>query len=528
LEADGRVRLAPFGAQSGEEDDAFLAPELATVSPSPAGERSDVFSCAATLTALIDGRAPSRAGGLPSPIVAAGPGFRPETLQALAIARSADPADRPPSARALAALLFDFPAVAPCATAPSGAPPKPEPKTRQSQRGALWSALAALAALLIGGLYALDFSPPWRELPRRTPQVERAEAPAQSKRSPEPPIDPIAQRIADIASSIDRDALAAQTTEAEPIGGAATARLASLGYVLAKDGAAPLWLKPGGGEAFRDCADCPELVAIPRGEYLMGSPSNEPGRTDDEDDAPGPGGSPVAIKIAAPFAMSRREITRGEYAAFIAETKHATDGGCFARHGERTLDLGLSWRDPGFPQDDRHPVVCISYDDALAYAEWLSKRSGARYRLPTEAEYEYAARAGASARYFWGDDSVNLCSYANGADATAREQNPGWLVASCRDGFAFTAPVGSFRPNGFGLYDMIGNVWEWTSDCASDSLRQAAQGGPADCAAGANRILRGGSWSDPPDRLRLAARIAGPPEARDQIVGLRLVREIAR
>jgi formylglycine-generating enzyme required for sulfatase activity len=263
---------------------------------------------------------------------------------------------------------------------------------------------------------------------------------------------------------------------------------------------------------------------------MMGSPANEPGRADDEDDTPGPGGALVAIKIPNPLAMSQDEVTRGEYAAFVADTKRSDAGGCFARRGARALDPSLSWRDAGIPQDDRHPAVCVSYDDARAYANWLSNLAGARYRLPSEAEYEYAARAGAhaGALYFWGSDATDLCSYANGADASARETNPNWAVAPCRDGFAGTAPVGAFRPNDFGLHDMLGNVWEWTSDCASDSLARAAQGGPAGCAPDANRILRGGSWSDPPERLRLAARIAGPPNARDQIVGFRLVREIQR
>lgn len=537
FEADDCVSLAPFGAWRGDDADAaaFSPPELASGSASQGDERADIFGCAATLIALIDGRPPSSAGGLPVPIAASGSGFRSEALQALATAVSPDPADRPPSARALAALLFDFPSAAPGAPPPSVMPR--QSVARRSKGGAIWAALAALAVLLIGGLYALDFSPPWREARRLTERAEvaapsSADSPAQpqSKPSPEPPIDPAAQRVMEIASMTNRDALAALTIEATPIGETAKARLKSLGYILARNGAAPRWLKPGEAEVFRDCADCPEMVAIPAGDYLMGSPSNEPGRTDDEDDTPGPGGSPVVITIPDAFGMTRGEITRGEYAAFAADTKRADDGGCFARRGARTLDPVMSWREPGFAQDDRHPVVCVSYDDALAYAEWLSKRAGAKYRVPSEAEYEFAARAGMNSggRYFWGDDATSLCSYANGADAAAREHNPDWVVAPCHDGFAWTAPVGSFRPNAFGLHDMLGNVWEWTSDCASDSLSQAARGGPAGCASNADRILRGGSWSDPPERLRLAARIAGPPAARDQIVGFRLVREIPR
>jgi formylglycine-generating enzyme required for sulfatase activity len=565
--ADGHATVAPFGAPSGDdaEADTFSPPEQAAGSSAPAGERSDVFSCAATLTALISGGRPLNAGGLPAPVAAAGSDIRPEALQALAIALSPDPSDRPPSVRALAALLFDFssdPRRAPSAATPGATvKPPPQPRIQRSRGTATWGALAALAILLLGGLYALDFSPPWQELARRArngppesaqrsgetapaaaiapmgraeepkppplpPKADSIEKPV-AKAPPEPRKDATPDRLPEVAAMTDRDALAALAKEgSQP----AKARLESLGYILARGGAAPVWLKPGEGEIFRDCAECPELVLIPAGDFLMGSPANESGRNEDEDDTPGPGGSPVAITIAAPFAVSRNEITRGEYGAFAADTQRSAVGGCFARSGALKLDPALSWRDPGFPQDDRHPVVCINYDDARAYAEWLSKRAGARYRLPSEAEWEYAARGGASvgARTFFGDGAEDACSYANGADATAREHNPDWVVAPCRDGFAWTAPVGSFRPNGFGLRDMLGNVWEWTSDCASDSLSQAARGGPADCAPDANRILRGGSWSDPPERLRLAVRIAGPPAARDQIVGFRLIREIAR
>jgi formylglycine-generating enzyme required for sulfatase activity/serine/threonine protein kinase len=567
--ADGRATLAPFGAPSdAPEADGFCPPELVAGSSASAGERSDVFGCAATLTALISGSPPSNAGGLPAPVTAAGSDIRPEALQALAISLSSDPADRPPSAHALAALLFDFSSDASralsAATPSASVKPPPRSPTQRSRGTATWSALAALAVLLLAGLYALDFSPPWQEMARRarsappesapragetapaapvapTGRIEEPKPPSlppkadsvekpEAKAPPEPRKDATAVRLTEIASMTNRDTLAGLAKDGTPASQAAKARLEALGYVLARGGVTPVWLKPGEGDVFRDCAECPEVVLLPAGEFLMGSPSDEPGRNDDEDDTPGQGGSPVAITIAQPFAVSRTEITRGEFAAFAADTKRSSDGGCFARSGALKLDSALSWRDPGFPQDDRHPVVCINYDDARAYAEWLSKRAGARYRLPSEAEWEYAARGGASvgARTFFGDGAEDLCSYANGADATAREHNPDWVVAPCRDGFAWTAPVGSFRPNGFGLRDMLGNVWEWTSDCASDSLSQAARGGPPDCAPDANRILRGGSWSDPPDRLRLAARIAGPSAARDQIVGFRLVREIAR
>jgi formylglycine-generating enzyme required for sulfatase activity len=261
----------------------------------------------------------------------------------------------------------------------------------------------------------------------------------------------------------------------------------------------------------------------------MGSPSSEPGRQDDEDDTPGPGGNPVSIAIARPFAIGKYEVTRGQFAAFVKATGYQAEAGCHTREGRRQLRPELSWRAPGFAQDDRHPATCVSWRDAVAYVNWLGTATGAEYRLPTEAEWEYAARGGATARYSFGDNEIDLCKYGNGADLTSRETDPDWVVAPCRDEFRFTAPVGSFLPNGFGLHDMHGNVWEWVEDCQSNSLKHLSGplGARPSCILDTPRVLRGGSWGDPPQRLRSAARIAGPPDARDTIVGFRVARTLA-
>jgi formylglycine-generating enzyme required for sulfatase activity len=234
------------------------------------------------------------------------------------------------------------------------------------------------------------------------------------------------------------------------------------------------------------------------------------------------------VTIAGPFAVSRTEVTRGQFAAFIRETGHKIPDGCYAREGGRQLKTELSWQSPGFSQDDGHPVVCVSWEDANSYGEWLSRKTGNAYRLLSEPEFEYAARAGSATRFTFGDDERDLCGHGNSADQTAGAAFPTWSVAPCRDGYVFTAPVASFKPNKFGLYDMHGNVWEWIGDCQSESLAHLAQGAPAarPCPADAPHILRGGSWSDPPERLRSAARIAGPPRDRDQIVGFRVARDL--
>lgn len=294
-----------------------------------------------------------------------------------------------------------------------------------------------------------------------------------------------------------------------------------------------VWLRPGRDESFSECDDCPEMIALPVATFLMGSPASEPGRQEDEDDTPGPGGNPVSVAIARPFAIGKYEVTRGQFAAFVKATGYRVEPGCYAREGRRQLRPELSWTAPGFEQDDRHPAACVSWRDAVAYVRWLSATTAAGYRLLTEAEWEYAARGGSTGRFGFGDKDVDICKYGNGADLTSREADPDWLAALCRDGFRFTAPVGSFMPNEFGLYDMHGNVWEWVEDCQSESLRHLSRpeasgtaGANRWCASDTPRILRGGSWSDPPQRLRSAARIAGPPGVRDYIVGFRVARTL--
>jgi formylglycine-generating enzyme required for sulfatase activity len=334
-----------------------------------------------------------------------------------------------------------------------------------------------------------------------------------------------------IAQATDRDELLRIADAVPARRGDVEARLGALGYVRVVKRDAVVWLRPG-HESFRECDDCPEMVALPAATFSMGSPSTEPGRGDDEDDTPGPGGNPVTVNFARPFAIGRHEVTRGQFATFARATGYQMEPGCYARELRRQLRPELSWTRPGFEQGDSHPVTCVSWWDALQYLQWLSATTGASYRLPTEVEWEYAARGGSSARFAFGDNELDMCGYANGADLTSREADPDWIVAPCRDGYRFTAPVGSFKPNAFGLFDMHGNVWEWVEDCRSDSLRPSSKpdaagdiGASRACPLETLRMLRGGSWSDPPRRLRSAARIAGPADARDHIVGFRVVRE---
>ena len=256
------------------------------------------------------------------------------------------------------------------------------------------------------------------------------------------------------------------------------------------------------GKAFRDCADCPEMVVLPAGSFTMGSPSDEEGREDYE-------GPQHGVTIAKPFAVGKYEVTRAEFARFVAETGHATGGSCSTYEGGKWNNRsGRGWRDPGFAQTDRVPVVCVSWHDAKAYVAWLSKKTSKGYRLLSESEWEYAARAGTRTSRYWGNSVSAQCGHANGADLAAKGRVSGRTVAPCLDGHVHTAPVGSFGANGFRLHDLLGNVWEWVEDC----LHKRYDGAPTDGRAWTagdycrRRVLRGGSWNDSPGFLRAAFR----------------------
>ena len=169
----------------------------------------------------------------------------------------------------------------------------------------------------------------------------------------------------------------------------------------------------------------------------------------------------------------------------------------------------------------------MSWNDAQAYIQWLSRQGGGRYRLPSESEWEYAARGGGRGRYSFGDSEGMLCQYGNVADPTARQQFSTWdWTASCGDGELYTSPVGSYRANRFGLHDVHGNVWEWTEDCDHDSYAGAPSDGVAwttgDCAV---RVSRGGSWRDGPRYRRSSARGGSPTDGRGGTVGFRLLQD---
>ena len=276
------------------------------------------------------------------------------------------------------------------------------------------------------------------------------------------------------------------------------------------------------GQTVRDCSDCPEMVVLHPGTFRLGSPSDEPGRWSDE-------GPAATVLLRHPVAIGKYEITREQYEDFAQATGRAA-GRCLPPSGlvAPGTKLTLTWKEPGFKQTDDNPVVCVNWSDASAYAEWLSSKTGKRYRLPTEAEWEYAARGGTQSARFWLAGYENACSFANVADRAAARVFKDWDAAPCDDGQVFTAKVGSYKANGFGLHDMLGNVWEWVGDCWNDTHQP---GNPHEARTTGNcerRVIKGGSWISIERLVRIAARGADKTEARTIGTGFRLVRELER
>ena len=278
------------------------------------------------------------------------------------------------------------------------------------------------------------------------------------------------------------------------------------------------------GEKFRDCPNCPEMVVVPSGNYEMGSQMWESGRFVNE-------GPAHLVAISEPFAVGIHEVTRGEWSAFVAAAGYSAEDSCAGYEGGKwATRLGRNWRDPGFAQADDHPVVCVSWKDAKAYVGWLSRETGAEYRLLSEAEWEYVARSGSRTTRYWGDSEDGQCRHANGADRKLRRRYREWAwpTASCDDGHAHTAAAGSFAANGFGLHDVAGNVWEWVEDCWQENYWRAPSDGSAWTTGDfcGLRGARGGSWLDIPRVFRSALRAQQSIAHRSGALGFRVARNL--
>ncbi len=298
------------------------------------------------------------------------------------------------------------------------------------------------------------------------------------------------------------------------------------------------------GHAYRDSLASggkgPEMVVLPGGKFAMGSPENEAGREENE--------GPLHIVSVRSFALGKYPVTRGEFAAFVSATGYKTDAekntpvpfqpaelgtpvACFAYKGgqDNGWKAGSSWRDPGYKQEDSEPAVCLSWNDAQAYVNWLSRETGKPYRLPTSAEMEYAIRAGSSAPYPWGSAADDVCQYGNVRDVNANARFPQWKKGvACNDGALFTSAVGHYRSNAFGLFDTVGNVEVWTEDCGADNYDSAPSDGSAQQSPGCERrTLRGSSWNFAPASFRSAHRENPPAAGRSFDTGLRVAEDVA-
>ena len=278
--------------------------------------------------------------------------------------------------------------------------------------------------------------------------------------------------------------------------------------------------------AFKDCDVCPEMVEIPEGFFQMGTPPNYANRNTNE--------TPQhTVRFAAPFAVGRFEVTVEQFAAFVEATGYQPASRCaiFALDLDQWVSKPASFRDPAFPVTGDHPATCVNWNDAKAYVAWLSEKTGKPYRLLSEAEWEYAARAGATTPFSFGDlDHRSPCDYAKLADASTRFT---WRLETCSSNHGHgAAPVGRHRPNAWGVHDMHGNVWEWVEDCRHGTYVNAPADGSAwlngqggDCT---RRITRGGSWQNPLIALRAAHRTAFQTTSAAAHRGFRVARSLPR
>ena len=268
-----------------------------------------------------------------------------------------------------------------------------------------------------------------------------------------------------------------------------------------------------------------EMIQIAGGTFLMGTLA---GRNDEK---------PQHLVTVPSFEIAKYEVTLGQFKKFVTATGYVTDAeqdrvheGCYGDGGSGVdfgWKIGLSWRNPGFDQTDNHPVVCVSWNDAQAYVAWLNKETGSNYSLSSEAKWEYAARAGSTTNYHFGNQKAELCEYANLYDEVAQTINKyGWRHAKCNDGEAKTAKVGQYKASPNGLHDMLGNVWEWVGDCWKAGYVDAPSNGDIyksdECQ---HRVTRGGSWYNIPTGVRSANRYWYDPVYRSFNVGFRLFRD---
>jgi formylglycine-generating enzyme required for sulfatase activity len=353
----------------------------------------------------------------------------------------------------------------------------------------------------------------------------------------EPGLD-IRLMFADVRRDVIRRSNGFQTPEtSDSLDGRFVFVTAAPAAVTTPDGPAQGGHSQSQGATLKDCDECPDMIAVPAGRFSMGSPEPEAGRLDIE-------GPTHTVDMSSSFAVGRYAVTRDQFEAFVKATGYRLGAGCRVEQGDNwVLRPDLNFRDPGFPQDGRHPVVCINWDEANAYVRWLSDKTGKTYRLLTEAEREYVSRAGTLTAYWWGNavrpDLANYDKREPGLRASIQGRTAEAAAGAAKRPVAGadstmpgpppggTVPVHSYQPNPWGIYQVHGNVAEWVEDCWNRSYNGAGRDrSPALTGNCERRILRGGAWNYWPSDIRAAYRESAPKDQRFVNVGFRVARDL--
>lgn len=317
-----------------------------------------------------------------------------------------------------------------------------------------------------------------------------------------------------------------------------TRRLSLLWWAMALSGQLAMGETP---TSIRDCPTCPELIKIPAGEFLMGAEIDEPRRLALPEFWATREQPKHRVVIQRAFALGKFELSRAEFALFVEDTGYSPAPGCWHFVGTEWLfDESRSWRDAKIGESDAHPVTCINWHDASAYLAWLGEKTGKHYRLASEAEWEYAARAGTTTAYWFGDDPERICEFVNLGDLSTQnkflwhktqikyEQMGNWRSQPCNDGYPTLAPIAMTVANPFGLHGMLGNANEWVADCWNDDHRAARGDQNArlmgiDCGL---RVMRGQGWTAVAASARAAFRLKMNATDRRFTFGFRVARDL--
>jgi formylglycine-generating enzyme len=372
----------------------------------------------------------------------------------------------------------------PDGTIVSIAPAAPPPTKRKTPIAAIVGAVAAVV-LIVAGVLAWQLWPKAGEPPATVAATApAAPAPASSAPATSP------QAAIAIPPAQNGTANApAQTSNINPPVQRAETGAASPGPVSSSESAPapqpspqPEVQKPtmAAGQTFRDCPNCPEMVVVPAGSFQMGAAPGENQRYDVPATESGRDEPQRQVTFAKPFALGKVDVTYGQFAAFAHSVGFEPRPGCLTVVGNNWVPSPRSsWEDPGYPQAENDPVVCMNVLEVTAYLRWLGNMTGKEYRLPSEAEWEYAERAGTTTAFYWGNDPKGACAYENVGDESHAQKYGISAPIPCNDGFPDIAPVGSFKPNPFGLYDMAGNIFVLTADCWNDNYDGAPTDGSA-------------------------------------------------